>query len=224
MSAGDGADGEAEPPWSLPRTCEPPSGLASPETIEDVVALVNALPKPTRLSCFLESLERPFGLYASSSAAGAQPAAGARSPRIFLFRGDLVMSVVPEGAGRGALELSYMVGERQSIKAELVFPVEQMLSAAAPYDQVDLGSGTSCGLCHGEETRVAEIEFANAWASDVFQDEIDDAVSLSFVRQNARDCDPEAEPRRCEILGAIVGHGELTPQDLPRDSKICREL
>jgi len=219
-----GLDDGPQPIWPLPRSCPPPPDLASPTTIEEVVTLINALPKPTSLPCVLESLERPFGFYASSSTAGAQPATGTRSPRIFLFREELTMSVVPEGTGSNTLELSYAIGERMSIKAELPFPVEQMLDPAAPYDQVDLGSGTSCGLCHGEETRVMEIDFATAWASDVYQDDTSQSVSLSFVRQNALDCDHEAEPERCGMLDAIFGHGDLVAQDLPRDSKICRPL
>ena len=47
---------EPESPWPLPRTCAAPSGLGSPSTIEEVVALVDALPKPTTLPCVLESL------------------------------------------------------------------------------------------------------------------------------------------------------------------------
>lgn len=215
---------EPPPPWPLPRACEPPPGLGSPSTIEDVVALVNALPKPTSLACVLESLERPLALYASTSTAGAQPASGAHNPRIFLFRGDLVMSVVPEGEASATLELAQAIGERRSIKAELAFPVDEPLAPSAPYDHVELGAGTSCGLCHGAETRVESIDFANAWASDVFQDDPDQALSLSFVRQSAIDCDHEADPGRCELLDAIFGHGEVVPGDLDRDALICRPL
>lgn len=219
-----GTTEEVEPRWPLPRTCVPPAELASPTTIDEVVQLVNALPKPTSLDCVLESLERPLTLYASTSTGGAQPASGPNSPRIFLFSGDLVMSVVPEGFGSETLELAQAIGGRMSIKAELVFPVEDELAASAPYDQVDLGEGSTCGICHGSETRVESITFANAWASDVYQDEPELGLSLSFLRQNALDCDPEAEPQRCGMLDALFGHGEVVPGDLPRDSIICRAL
>lgn len=218
----DAAD--SGPAWPLPRTCEAPPGLGSPATIEEVVALVNALPKPTSLPCVLESLDRPLAIYASTSTAGAQPADGPQNPRIFLFRGDLVMSVVPEGETSATLELAYAIGGRRSIKAELAFPVDQALEPSAPYDQVALGEGTGCGLCHGSETRVGSIDFASAWASDVFQDEPDQALSLSFLRQSAIDCDREAGPHRCEMLDAIFGHGDIEPGDLARDALICRPL
>jgi hypothetical protein len=212
----------SDPPWPLPRTCAPPPGLGSPSTIAGVVELVNALPKPTTLACVLESLDRPLAIYASTSPASAQPSTGPENPRIFLFRGDLVMSVIPEGDASATLELAQAIGERRSIKAELAFPVDQALAQSAPYDQVDFGAGTSCGLCHGEETRMTEIEFARAWASNVFQDEPEHALSLSYLRQSAIDCDHEAEPQRCEVLDAIFGHGEVVPGDLARDSLVCR--
>lgn len=210
--------------WSVPRTCEPPPGLGRPATIEDVVALVNALPKPTSLPCVLESLERPLSLYATTSTAGAQPASGPENPRIFVFSGNLVMSVVPQGEASATLELAYAIGDRRSIKAELAFPIDEALAPSAPYDQVDFGGGSSCGVCHGGESRVESIDFATAWASDVFQDEPDQALSLSFLRLSARECDPAAEPERCAMLDAIFGHGEVVPGDLARDSIICRPL
>jgi hypothetical protein len=37
------------PPWPLSRTCVPPEGLGAPSTIEELVTLVNALPKPTSM-------------------------------------------------------------------------------------------------------------------------------------------------------------------------------
>lgn len=221
--ADDGAEaGGADSPWPLPRTCVPPPGMGSPSTIEELVALVNALPKPTSLACVLESLDRPLAMYASTSVASAQPASGPENPRIFLFRGDLTMSVLVEGEASDALELAYAVGERRSIKAELVFPVAETLAPSAPYDQVAVSGGTVCGVCHGAELPVAEIDFAQAWASDVFQDEADSSLSRSYLRQLALDCDHEAQPERCEMLDAIFGHGEIEPGDLPRDSLICR--
>lgn len=222
----DGSDPDPEhslPPWPLPRTCVPPEGLGAPSTIEDLVALVNALPKPTSLPCLLESFDRPLSVYATTSVAGAQPAAGPENPRIFLFIGDLTMSVVLEGEASRTLEMSYAIGDRRSIKAEVSFPVHDALPPSAPYDQIEFGNGTSCGLCHGGETRVDSIAFATAWASDAFQDEPEQALPFSFLRQSAIDCDPEVEGEagRCEMLDAIFGHGDVEPGDLARDSLIC---
>lgn len=210
--------------WPLPRACVAPPGLGRPATIEDLVELVNALPRPTSLACVLESLDRPLAIYATTSTAGAQPASGPENPRIFLLQGDLAMSVILVGEHSATLELGYAIGDRHSIKAELAFPVDDTLAASAPYDQVQLGEGTSCGFCHGSETRVSSIDFASAWASDMFQDEPDQALSLSFLRQSAIDCDHEAEPERCAMLDAIFGHGEVVAGDLARDSLVCHPL
>jgi hypothetical protein len=204
------------------RTCLAPAGLGAPTSIEGVVDLVNALPMPVELPCFLESLDRPFGLYASSSQAGAQPAVGDRSPRLFLYRDPLVMTVVPEGTGAHALELALFVGDRKSVKAEIRFPVETPLTHDAPYEVIYVGAGTSCGTCHGTESRYAPIEHARAYQSDVFQDDASAAIPLGFAQQNAHDCDAELEPQRCAMLRAVFAHGALDPWELPRDSRICR--
>lgn len=215
---------EPESRWPLPRTCVAPEGLGRPSTIEQVVELVNALPKPTTLPCVVESLERPLSLYASTSVAGAQPASGPQNPRIFLFFGDLTMSVVAEGEARGTLELSYALAQedRQSIKAELVFPLDEVVPQSAPYEQVDVGEGTICGICHGNEARVESIDFAEAYSSDIYQDDPEYSLPLSFIRQVALDCDPEDSAMRCEMLDAVFGHGDVEPGDLRRNSIICR--
>ncbi|MCX4247421.1 hypothetical protein [Paraliomyxa miuraensis] len=218
----DGVDDASdEPPWPLPRTCVPPPGMGSPVDIEELVALVDALPKPTSLACVLESLDRPLSLYASSSVAGAQPALGIDNPRLFLLTGDLTLSMTLHGTHE-VLEIAQAIGDRRSIKAELLFPVDEPLAPSAPYDAVAFGSnGTACGLCHGEETRVAEIDYTTAWASDAYQDDPEQTVSVSFLRQHAIECDHEANARRCERLDALFGHGEVVQGDLDRESLIC---
>lgn len=215
----------ADLPWPLPRTCVAPAGLGRPSTIDAVVELVNALPKPTSLPCVLESLDRPLSVYASSSTAGAQPATGPDNPRIFVLEGDLVMSVVPAGDAAETLELALAIGERLSIKAELSFPEDEVLAAGAPYSRVSLGVGTSCGLCHGNEVLAGALDDGTRmWASDVLQDEGGQAVSLSFLRQNALDCDHDATPDRCAMYDALFGHGEVVPGDLDRTALLCQHL
>src|SRR6187551_2246457 len=88
--------------------CHPPSGISgAPQTIEDVTALINALAAEhdgkVELPCFVASLDRPLGATASAGYFSAQPAHGARSPRVFLWSGALVLSVVPEGIGKDLL-------------------------------------------------------------------------------------------------------------------------
>src|SRR5687767_916415 len=119
--AGSGSD-TAEVGPVLPR-CRAPAGFSgSPRTIAEAIALVNALPPPVTLACFLQSLDRPLYAYATYSVISLQPAVGARSPRIFLFdgkSGGLVMSIVPEGMGSHALEFGQFVDETRTIKGEI---------------------------------------------------------------------------------------------------------
>src|SRR4051794_26926429 len=66
--------------------CVAPAGTtSSPQTIADVVELLNAMPKPVSLPCFLSTLARPLEVHATLSVTSAQPAVGKRSPRIFIF-------------------------------------------------------------------------------------------------------------------------------------------
>ena len=67
--------------------------------------LVNALPSPVTLPCFLQALARPLKMHAAVSLISAQPSVGARSPRIFLFFDGLRVSIVPAGAGAPLLEM-----------------------------------------------------------------------------------------------------------------------
>jgi hypothetical protein len=210
---------EEEP---APRTCIAPPGMGSPQTVAEVVQLVNALERPVTLPCFLESLDRPFDLYASSSQAAGQPAVGERSPRLFIHRGALIMSVVPEGYGRPKLEMSVDVGDRMSVKSEIAFPVLEEVTPTAPYEAIDAINGTTCAACHERESRYPPIQATPAYQSEMYQDDELYKLPMAFAAQHARDCDPSVEPDRCAMLTAIFAHGDLTPWELPRTLKICR--
>jgi hypothetical protein len=43
-----------------PQTCFAPAGLEQPGTIADVVAILNALPKPVSVGCLLQTFPRPL--------------------------------------------------------------------------------------------------------------------------------------------------------------------
>ncbi len=206
------------------RSCTAPTGLGRPNTIAEVVQLVNALPQPVTLPCFLESLDRPLALYATTSQASAQPATGVENPRLFIGNEQLIMSVVPTGLARHRLELAYLLEDRKSVKGELEFPMTGTVPDSAPYDQIHVGGGTTCGVCHDLETRYEEIDYASAFTSEVLQDGLDLDVPLQFVRQHALDCDEEIDAERCQLLTAVFAHGETQPWRLPVDSKICRSV
>lgn len=199
------------------RTCAPPAGVSgSPTSVEDVVTLLNALPKPVSLPCFIESLDRPLRAYASQSSASAQPSTGPNNPRFFLFNGPLIMAVTTDGPGADLLEMSVVKpGNTMSLKAELQFPIMGPVSAAAPYDRVRSGGGTSCRLCHTTESVDSSIGFTVAYQSSAFRALPATEVPLDSVRNQYDTCNPLAEPDRCELLKMIFAVGPIVRQDFP---------
>ena len=59
--------------------------LGSPDSIGDAVALINALPKPLTIACFVSALNRPLNLNLTTSTISVQPAIGVSNPRIFII-------------------------------------------------------------------------------------------------------------------------------------------
>ncbi len=200
-----------------PRTCLPIRDVSgSPRTIEDVVTLINALPTPVTLPCFLENLARPLRLFATKSVFSAQPAAGERSPRIFIFLDPLILSVVPEGDTSVLLELSVLESDTRSLKGEIPFPVTEPLEPSAPYDRLLGNEGlTSCGFCHREEQPAAALPFANAYISDAIRPQPISEVDLADVREQHRLCDADTEPERCDMLRALFDYGEIERGEFP---------
>lgn len=199
------------------RTCVLPAGVSgSPVSIEDVVSILNALPKPVSLPCFIESLDRPLRLFASQSSASAQPSTGANNPRFFLFSGPLIMTVTPDGPGANLLEMAVLrAGGTMSLKAELVFPITGPVSASAPYDQVRSGNGTSCRVCHTTESVDTSIAFTLAYQSSAFRALPATEVPFAAAKSQYTSCNPLSEPDRCELLKMIFGAGAAIRQDFP---------
>lgn len=197
--------------------CSAPQNISrSPKTIEDFVALINALPKPVSVSCVLESLERPLDVTLTQNSISAQPAAGRNNPRIFIMIDKLFISVVPDGMGAKVIELSYLVSDTTSIKAEIPFPVLSELSPDAPYSHIlQSNSTTTCSVCHGSETRVESITFAEAYASTAFRPPANSLVPLEEFKLQDQSCNFDLEPERCAIIRAFLGHGEVRSKSFP---------
>lgn len=196
--------------------CSTPSGVSgSPKSIEEAVALINALPKPVSVPCFLDSLDRPLKVSLSNNPNSAQPASGARSPRVFIFSEPLIISVVPEGFGGNVVEFSVLTAPDMSVKGELPFPVSADVPPEAPYTEILLGSGTICATCHRNETRAFNIPFANAFVSQALRPRPDTVVSVESLRQQAVICDAVAEPQRCAVLRSLFGGGGAKAHDFP---------
>jgi hypothetical protein len=64
--------------------CVAPEGVSNtPTTVLETIDLINALPQPVTLPCFIESLERPLRLYATRT--GRQPLSYGDAGRMFWF-------------------------------------------------------------------------------------------------------------------------------------------
>jgi hypothetical protein len=198
--------------------CRAPAGVsARPRTTDEAVQLLNALPKPTTVSCFVESLERPLTVFATSSPFSAQPALSAKSPRVFVQFDQLWLSFVVAGESSLLIEFGELLdGEPlQSVKGELQLPLEHAVAPSAPYDRVQQAEGTVCGLCHYGERPAGGMPVANAFASIAFRPRPEGHVSVEQLRLEAQLCDREAEPERCQMLSAFFDGGDVVEGPFP---------
>jgi hypothetical protein len=201
--------------------CAAPAGTsASPHSIADVVTLLNMLPKPVTMPCFLETLARPLEVHATVSQISAQPSVGARSPRIFMFYEGLRLSIALDGVGSHALEFGELRDELRSLKAEIGFPVTAQLSPQAPFERVLYNqAGTSCGFCHAAEQVAEDVSFTSAFTSLALRPAPEDGVSIEALSTELADCDAVAEPERCAMLKSLFQRGtpieHAFPTNLP---------
>lgn len=201
-----------------PATCSAPQGVDTfPESVSEAVALINALPRPLSLTCFLQVLQRPLHLNATSSPFSAQPADGESSPRMFIMNGPLIMSVTLGTEGRTLLEFSEMQASGRTIKAELPFPVVSEVSAEAPYDNLMFNDDqTRCAICHADERPVFEVNGVTAFESIPFRPHDDSIVDMLRVVELQQDCDSEEDAERCSMLQALVG-SPFVEEPFPRE-------
>jgi hypothetical protein len=198
--------------------CVAPDGTGSPETIEEVVDLVNLLPCPVTVECLVQALDRPLAVNSTMGTLSAQPAVDEQNPRIFLFFEGLVLSIVPAGRGRDLLELRQYFESDISLKGELRMPLETPISDSEPYGHLRYSDQiTACGLCHLGEQLVPEIGHPNAYASVAYRPVDDELVPLDAVRAEHEACDPDLEPDRCALFSALFDHGEVVHEDFPSD-------
>ncbi len=212
-----GATGDTAQTYPSTTGCRVPEDLADPTTIDETFDLIDALPGPTvDVPCVLEALARPLAVELTIDTLSAQPAASERSPRIFVLRPGLTLSVVPEGYSRPLLEFAEHHESGLTVKAELHFPVELPLDRDAAFERVmseQVTHGTLCGLCHYQETEVAP----GRWASNPLRPHSTTLTSLEDLAAEARVCDPREEPDRCAFLSAMFDHGPVIHQPFPAE-------
>lgn len=191
-------------------------GGDAPQSVDDVIARVNALPRPVSVACFTASLPRPLGVVATTSRFSAQPAGSNDTPRLFLFTDTLVLSVVADGPGRELLELGELVGGGRSLKAELKFPVEGAVSREDVYTHLEFSpSSTSCGLCHTAEQPHPAHRLART--SVALRAPARTVLSFEATRRLAQTCDERETRDRCLRWMSVFGFGELRPAGFPAD-------
>jgi hypothetical protein len=214
-ACGSGAKTGSENP--APTGCTAPQGASgSPANVDELVTLVNTLGAarsfPVDIDCVLESLDRPLGFLASVSPFSLQQTTDFRSPRFFLWSGNLVMTAAPIGDGRNLIELGYETSETRSVKAEIIFPVTSPLPPAQPYEHLVQNGATACGSCHGLERPAPQPATTDAFESNIFRPLPSQEVNLPYLQGQFATCDSQAEPERCAMFAAIFGHGELVPR------------
>lgn len=214
----DALEADASP---IEPRCTAPAGVpVAPHSIAEVVQLINALPKPVTLPCFLDALLRPLSLHAVKSSFSAQPADGARSPRIFIFYPGIILSIVPSGPGAHLLELGEWRPDDRSLKAELELPIDAQLDEAAPFERVFFDDAvTTCGFCHQGEERDEALALPLAFVSPAIRPRDEQRVWLDELALEAAACDasehtgddPDAgsERERCAILHALFDRAPL---------------
>lgn len=223
-------DTPTDPPIEDPvaqSDCSTPNHLALTD-IESVTDWLNALPRPLELPCFVESLPRPLYVNMTDGVISAQPANGTHNPRIFIFMGRLILSIVPQEKADpdsnepppNLLEMSYRTEGIQSIKAELAFPIEKTLSYSDAYTRV-IAPGyhvTICGVCHAHEEQVNSFDGVAVYQSQMLRPYFHSKVSIGLIKNEKEYCDKQEEPHRCAMLDAFVGDGDLYWQDF--DSEV----
>jgi hypothetical protein len=200
-----------------PLGCTVPSDVNNaPSNYPEMLALINALPRPATVACFLQALARPLEVTLTRSLVSLQPAVGARSPRVFIFYGPMIYSVVPDGAGAVLLEMGYMTSDTRTVKAEVVFPRTETLDEASVGEHILRENGTVCRLCHGDETLVEGDDFfKDLYESDAFKPRPEELVTIQALTLEEASCDPALEPQRCAILDALLNYGPLVERAFP---------
>lgn len=214
-------EGQAgDPPASSARVpCTSPTGApVALETIAQIVELLNSMPKPVSIPCFLDVLARPLYVNATASDLSVQPASSPTIPRIFIFSGPtLILSFVPAGEGSHTLEMSSLTSNTASVKGELPFPVTATLAADAAYTSIAnlQGTGTTCAGCHSAEAAAPSSYGPGAYVSTALKPLATRDVSLFDLKFQHGLCQPDDGADPCAGFEALFGHGEVLPKAFP---------
>ena len=217
------APGPASAPAVGTRRCAPgPNATGAPRSIEQVVDLINSLPKPVTVACFVESLDPPLKVFASNSVASLQLSTGPEDPRWFIFSLPLIISITSDGPGAELLEMGVLQPDnRRALLGELRMPIQTEIKHALPFDRISKGEGTTCGFfCHQNEERDPRIHFAEAFVSKSIRAAASSEVTLDFLHGVLSRCKSPTASVRCELLHALLVTGRAQREDFPADMPV----
>lgn len=197
------------------KACKIAPELASPKSIEAVINLINALPRPLDIPCFISSLKRPLDISLTNSGLSAQPASGNTNPRIFIMLAPLIISISVSGEGSYLVEFAESIGNSRSIKGELKFPIASgALAASAAFDRINTGTSTTCGGCH----RYEEVTNSNypgvVYESIALRPVNTSKVQLNDFQLEVGKCQLATTPTyRCNLIFGLFNQGPLSQVD-----------
>jgi len=185
-------------------------------SISSLVAYLNALPRPVKLHCVLAELPRPLYVQAGSSASSAQPSPGPRDPRIFIKLQNMILAVVTDGTAKNTLEVSQFQSGSQWERAEFVFPISaSTLTEADGLEHIRFNSGTTCGLCHQNETGSRTLGSSPVFKSDILKFVSSERVPISDLKIEAEACRTQGDSSdRCLLFKSLFDLGSVLPTEL----------
>lgn len=180
------------------------TGLDSTAALVD---MLNSLPRPLDLPCALSALPRPVTLVGSKNIISAQPAAGAKSPRVFVRAGGtLIVSITLAGDASSHIETAEVESEGYSIKGDLTFPLTGAVSERDLYASILNGTspGTACSGCHAGERQVRTIGDVPVYTSRALAPISGQKVLLPGLQSLHDECaGTSAGDTRCQMLRAL---------------------
>lgn len=189
-----------------------------PKTMQEITDLINKLPKPLELDCFLASLKRPLNINATSSTLSLQPALSSKDPRIFIFNENIIFSIATAGEGAYALEFSQLKSDRRSFKGEIHFPVTENINVSAPFATLLTGNQTRCSGCHTVEQAEYLLGGVQIYSSIAIKPTENRNVTISELKNEQYLCEFNNDSSyRCRLYNGLLNHGEVNPQDFPED-------
>jgi len=184
----------------------------NPTTFEGVVTLINKLPKPVTVNCFLYNYDHPLNIFAVDNELSAQPSGGPNNPRIFIIKDDFTVSVVPTGSGKDNIEFSKIITDEKSVKGDLHFPIQQSIV----YDDIFSGivnetnDGTVCRLCHGQESPYLGLSYS----SNIIAPDETLRITKEDLNDEIKKCRTETTSR-CAMINYIYSAGEVSDVTWP---------